>query len=314
LYVPGQNAHDFVGLDSRFSRAWRGIVSAGMAGTSCKGPAAVTNVSYVITSPAGKTATVTKLAGNVTLGDTVEAVFTVPAKCAPEQLSLASYQSFLPPSDPAFVRDQVLFSSASSTFSAGQHTLTAQIVPAPKPASTVTITGSMEGNLPVHPGDTLRAGYDFTIPGTHPAATVRVFDASVSLTVDCPGGSTVPVTIPLPAQFYTIPANSPDWFPSGDQQSPLVYQGSVTVPTTLCAGQTGHAPQGATFTAKFQSTDPQNRINVRFHYADNTAGSWSGTASTTPSGAGHFQIDFATGPVRVPPRYGGGVLIAGAKG
>jgi hypothetical protein len=119
LYVPGQNGHDFVGLDSRFGRAWRGIVGAGVGGYLVPGPAAVTNVSYVITTPAGKTATVTKLAGNVTLGDTVEAVFTVPAKCAPEQLSLASYQSFLPPSDPAFIRDQVLFSSASSTLSAG---------------------------------------------------------------------------------------------------------------------------------------------------------------------------------------------------
>ena len=274
----------------------------------------MTNVSYVITTPAGTTVTVPKLTRHVTLGDTVEAVFTVPAACAPGQLSLASYESFLAPSDPGFVRDQVLFSSASSTLGAGQHTLTAQIVPAPKPASPVTITGSMEGNLPVHPGDTLRAGYDFTIPGTHPAATVRVSGASVALTVDCPRGATVPVTIPLPAQSYSIPANSPGWYPFGDQHSPLVYQGPVTVPGTLCGGQTGHAPQGATFTATFQSTDPHHGIHVRFHYADNTAGSWSGTASTTPSGPGHFQIDFATGPVLIPPRYGGGVLIGGATG
>jgi len=147
-------------------------------------------------------------------------------------------------------------------------------------ASTVTISGSMEGNLPVNPGDTLRAGYDFTMPGSHPAATLTVSGAAVVLTVQCPGGSSYVLTIAMPDQTFSVPANSSDWFPSGDQQSPLVYQGSVPVPSSSCAG--GHAPSGATFTANFASTDTTDPVHVRFHYADNTAGSWSGTASTVP--------------------------------
>jgi hypothetical protein len=101
--------------------------------------------------------------------------------------------------------------------------------------------------------------------------------------------------------------------PSGDQSSPLVYQGSVMVPSSLCGGQAGHAQAGATFTAQFHSTDTTDPLDVRFHYADNTAGSWSGTARTTPPGPPFFQMDFATGPVRQPPTGYNGNLIAAAK-
>ena len=38
-------------------------------------------------------------------------------------------------------------------------------------ATPVTISGSMEGNLPISPGDTVKAGIDFTMPGNHAAAT-----------------------------------------------------------------------------------------------------------------------------------------------
>ena len=39
---------------------------------------------------------------------------------------------------------------------------------------TITVGGSMEGNLAINPGDTILAGYDITMPGMHPAATVTV--------------------------------------------------------------------------------------------------------------------------------------------
>jgi len=147
----------------------------------------------------------------------------------------------------------------------------------------ITISGSMEGNLPVHPNDTLRAGYDFTIPGAHPAATVTVSSATVSLTVQCADKSTVPLSITFPTYTVSVPAGNSNWFPSGDQSSALVYQSSTSVPSSICGGAGGHAPQGATFSAQFSSTDTKDPINVRFHYADNTAGSWSGTAHVVPS-------------------------------
>jgi hypothetical protein len=39
----------------------------------------------------------------------------------------------------------------------------------------------MEGNLQIHPGDAVIAGYDFTMPGSHPPATVTVQNASVNV-------------------------------------------------------------------------------------------------------------------------------------
>ena len=60
----------------------------------------------------------------------------------------------------------------------------------------------------------------------------------------------------LPAGRVTGPAlrglsgsvTSDQWYPSGDQHSPLVYQGSVTVPD-LCGGGQLRLDQGGTFTA-----------------------------------------------------------------
>ena len=47
----------------------------------------------------------------------------------------------------------------------------ATIVPT-GPGTVVIGPQAMEGNLSIHPGDTIKAGYDFTMPGSHPAATV----------------------------------------------------------------------------------------------------------------------------------------------
>ena len=71
--------------------------------------------------------------------------------------------------------------------------------------------------------------------------------------MQCPNGSTVPLTIsmkPNPS-FYTDPAGSPAWVATGLQTDPLSYQGQATVPAGACAGATGHAPAGVTFTGFF---------------------------------------------------------------
>ncbi len=139
----------------------------------------------------------------------------------------------------------------------------------------VTISGSMEGNLPVHSGDTLRAGFDFSIPGNHPADTVTFSNINVSMTVQCPDKTSVTLNVPMPNQTITDPAHDNDWLPSGNQSSNLVYQGSITVPP-ICGGATGHVPKGATFTAVLMGST-NDSVHVRFHYSDATSGSWSGT-------------------------------------
>jgi hypothetical protein len=293
-----------------FSVPWTAAASAATNSSPCAKSAGVQNVTYTITTPNHTVTTVTELKGNVAYGDTVTANFGVPAGCAGEQVSLASYDSGFPITDLA---DQQLYSSDSNTFGANGGSLTVHVVPAPTTSGVLTLSGSMEGNLPVKPGDTLRTGYDFTIPGAHPAETVYVSGVEVTLTVDCPDGSTEPIAISLPNQVYQVPAGSSDWYPSGDQSSSLVYQGSFQVPATSCGGATGHAPKGANFVATFSSTVTSNPINVRFHYADNTAGSWSGTPHINPPSPPNWQLDFVTGPVLTPPTYRD-AFIEGATG
>jgi len=138
----------------------------------------------------------------------------------------------------------------------------------------------MEGNLPIPAGSTVRAGYDFTMPGNHPDAHVTFMNGSVTVHVTCPDNSVHPLTISLPTQTHDDPLNSNAWYPSGDQSKPSVYQGSLV--SKVCGTQTGHAPQGATFTAEVCSNDAVNKVHIRFHYSDRSSGSWSETKSVIP--------------------------------
>ncbi|HEX2681721.1 MAG TPA: hypothetical protein VHQ03_10555, partial [Candidatus Dormibacteraeota bacterium] len=153
----------------------------------------------------------------------------------------------------------------------------------PSGAGTVVIgPQAMEGNLQIHPGDPLRAGFDFTMPGSHPAATASFYNGYVSLLIKCADGSTPPLTIQLPSQTINDGAGSPGWYPSGDQSSSLVYQGGLTAPD-LCGGGVMNDASGAIFTTTFFSTDTTDKVNFRFHYSDNTSGSWSATVTGIPT-------------------------------
>ena len=108
---------------------------------------------------------------------------------------------------------------------------------------------AMDGNLQVAPGATLQAGYDFTLPGNTKSLTMTVSAAQVTFAVACASGagpSASTLTVTMPAQTYQI-TNS-QWYPSGDQSSPLVYQGSAAVPD-LCGGGKISLAKGGTFTA-----------------------------------------------------------------
>jgi len=140
---------------------------------------------------------------------------------------------------------------------------------------------AMQGDLKINPGDVLRAGFDFTMPGSHPATTAVFTSGYVALLVTCPNGSSPPLTIPIHDQTVVDPQDSTAWYPSGDQSSPLVYQGTLIAPD-LCAGAVMDDARGALFTTAFAATDTVDRFSFRFHYADNsTSGGWSGTAQRT---------------------------------
>jgi hypothetical protein len=143
---------------------------------------------------------------------------------------------------------------------------------------------AMEGDLKVAPGSTLQAGYDFTMPGAHPAATVTFVNARVVFQATCVSGSGgAMLTVPIADQSYQDPANNSAWFPSGDQSNAVTYQGSLTVPD-VCNGGLVRLQHGGTFITGVVSTDKTDKVNVRWHYRDgHDAGGWSGTRSIIPS-------------------------------
>jgi hypothetical protein len=163
----------------------------------------------------------------------------------------------------------------------------------------------MEGSVRIANGDHVAAGYSFTFPGGHPEVHVQMANAQVSFAGNCSNGGTGTLTVPLRAgdaagHPYDVPANSSDWFPSGDEGSPASYQGAVVA--NVCGGAgTLDGSRGATFSADVQADDTADAIHVRFHYRDPNAkgkgnydcsastyaaavcgASWSGTASLTP--------------------------------
>jgi hypothetical protein len=108
---------------------------------------------------------------------------------------------------------------------------------------------SMEGDLKVSPGTTLLAGYDFTIPGNSSPFKVVFTNPQVVFAARCVSGQTPSqgsFTVTMPTQTYSVTDQS--WYPSGDQHSSLVYQGSISVPD-LCSGGQVRLDKGGTFTA-----------------------------------------------------------------
>jgi 6-phosphogluconolactonase len=112
---------------------------------------------------------------------------------------------------------------------------------------------AMEGNLKVSPGATIKAGYDFTLPGNENPVTVSFTDAKVVFAVHCVSGATPSqptFTLTFPNQSYSVSGSN--WSPSGEQSSPLVYQGQIAAPNLCASGSGSHElrlDQGGTFSA-----------------------------------------------------------------
>ena len=114
----------------------------------------------------------------------------------------------------------------------------------------VTMGPQAMGNLQVTPGTTLQAGYDLTLPGNNKSLTMTVSAAQVTFAVSCvskAAPSALTLTVPVQRQTYQI--TGAQWYPSGDQSSPLVYQGSIPVPALCGPGGTISLAKGGTFTA-----------------------------------------------------------------
>jgi hypothetical protein len=159
----------------------------------------------------------------------------------------------------------------------------------------------MEGAIKISNGDYVAAGYVFSVQGSHPAMNVWMENASVVFNGNCSNGGTGTLTVPLSAGPYNIAANNNSVIPTGNEDSPLSYEGSVTA--SVCGGTgTLDASKGATFSGDLESDNTANAVQVQFHYRDPNAkgkgnydcsantyaasvcgASWSGTAKLTPS-------------------------------
>jgi hypothetical protein len=133
------------------------------------------------------------------------------------------------------------------------------------------------GYIRVNAGQTVQAGYQLKIRGNHPAAYLSVSGGTVQADVRCSDGSTYTLTIPLPNQQYSIPADKDAWFPGAN-----TYQGTATANACssgvsqgvlvdayfsalgVSAG-VGNPPAGA----GFQTTDTADPLAARFSCSAN---------------------------------------------
>jgi hypothetical protein len=148
---------------------------------------------------------------------------------------------------------------------------------------TVVLNGTMEGRLQIAPGDTVSAGYDFTMTDSHGAVTIMI-SGYVAVHVHCgETGGNYDIIIPFPCVIYELCANNDSWIPSSDQGSSLTYQGSVTA-GDIC-GNEGmcDASSGATLYLNVTASSTTDVINVRFHYGSNVGS--AGTSWSTTVGA-----------------------------
>ena len=143
-------------------------------------------------------------------------------------------------------------------------------------ASNVSIVRqTMEGTLKLKPGMWVAAGYVFRVKNAHPAMTVRIKQAQVTLNLRCEQSKKlVKMTVPLNAVQgyvdYTVPANDDSWRPTKDTNEADGYQGAARVPYLLCGSNemlVSDGPAGGVnFNAEVKATNLTSDIEIKFHY------------------------------------------------
>lgn len=135
----------------------------------------------------------------------------------------------------------------------------------------------------INSGDTVDAGYELTLGGNHPAATVSLVNGTIQADVACLNGSSYTLTIPLPAQSFSIAAGDHSPYPTSNPLSPLSYEGSTTVTppagvSECIGGHTAHAYFSANGLSEngdgnpggpgLLTTDVTDPLSVRFRILD----------------------------------------------
>ena len=106
--------------------------------------------------------------------------------------------------------------------------------------------------MEVNTGDTVEGGYELSLGGKHPAATISlVSGAKITADIVCQGGNSYTLDIPLPTQSYSIAAGDNSWQPPLKLFTPPTYEGSVTA--ALPSGVSA-CVRGRTINAYFSTT------------------------------------------------------------
>jgi probable HAF family extracellular repeat protein len=167
----------------------------------------------------------------------------VPAVSSSTTVNVATAGVPCPPSGKVNVRFHYSANGSSGSWSGTTSTSC-------KDGSVMIGPQAMEGDLKLIPGTTLKAGYDFALPGNKASFTGTVMNPSVVFTLQCVSGAAAsPSTLTVAMATGSYPVTGSSWTPSGDQSSPLVYQGSTTVPSA-CNGGLVRFNQGGSFSAK----------------------------------------------------------------
>ena len=210
--------------------------------------------------------------------------------------------------------------AGAAAFGAG---LLSAVAAAPALANVITIP-AQGGNhaTTLSPGQSIFAGFDLQYPGqpnNYPTGAVTdVKNISAVLSVGCADNSTPTqssVTVPIDEQVLDGTIGSNGWYPSGDQSSPLVYQGSLAMPN-LCHGGSmvvGKDTMGP-FTADILTNEsPLTSVQVRWHYGPGSALSTNGGTGTSWSATKSITPDPLPGNL-VPVGAAGGIVIGAGVG
>ena len=150
------------------------------------------------------------------------------------------------------------------------------VVPATSPTSTTKAQAI--GDVKVAPGSTLTAGYDFTIPGKHPATEVLFVDGQVTFDATCVSGSgrradhgaaAEPGLSGRRERERLVPERRPEVAP---------HVPGISHRSRPLWRRRDPARQG-TFSARVLATTTPVKVDYRWHYL---SGGWSGTYSVTP--------------------------------
>ncbi len=180
------------------------------------------------------------------------------------------------------------------------------------PGNGTVVLSTPGPQLTINAGETLFAGYEISMPGTHTPSNVTVpvgtqptstffgpyqqwQGASVQADVSCPDGTSNTMTVMMPEQSYAIAANDNAWYPGeglnyqnslANTSASACNGGVVTNVVFTSLGKQSTRGSGNSATPGFVTADLIDPLLVRYHYAvspDGAGATWSSPTTVIPT-------------------------------